>query len=612
MKLCQFNAMLATTVGLTLFTTVASVKEARDSAALRVSRETSRVEDATRELQNIMSSSATNIPLSLAAIEQTLVKIGNSVEGDSPGPKKVEEFAASIKPLIQSMQETIGYQLNLAQQTLLNAWNSFKACGYDFDGPSGLTDISVLDNSHKRCRAEEGRQQTTLDECSLAHDQKVNELEAAKKEFHGDTSTGSRGHNVLPSEINKRLCDYDPDLGEYSNTKEYLEFHQNYFGELLAAWRESRDAVIAAQNATNGQEEECKKIFNGHSKQKKECNQLQKSLEEGSCSVMSKNLNCRSYTGCWNREWESYTSTKTSSEQEGTQSKDQYIATLRILCMLDGFGKPGLNAAVNLCLAKDFTGDPGVKKLVLETYPNGGNPMPNDRRPECAALDKPGMIPGTDGFKELHYGALPVNAQSQECIAECCGKTAPTCYQRCNKPWDQTAPCQCNEECKKHGDCCWDFYNTCGVHTTEYTVVLNEVCPQGGITSTCEGSDWIELYNAGYSELVDIQGWKLVVDKPDASQYAVTIGEGSPVEVKSGEILVLCATNTPLKDATLDTISVTFDAGDTLTWKDSKGFTISETTIPGNVAGTSTWSRGATGDFSTQVATPGTKNPEER
>ena len=39
--------------------------------------------------------------------------------------------------------------------------------------------------------------------------------------------------------------------------KEYLEYFENHFGNLLSDWRSSRDAVVNAQNATNLQTTLC-------------------------------------------------------------------------------------------------------------------------------------------------------------------------------------------------------------------------------------------------------------------------------------------------------------------------------------------------------------------
>lgn len=221
------------------------------------------------------------------------------------------------------------------------------------------------------------------------------------------------------------------------------------------------------------------------------------------------------------------------------------------------------------------------------------------------------MIPGTKAFENTHYGGLPTNAGFSDCSASCCGYSEPTCQKYgCSTKYVKTQLCQCNAECEVHGDCCWDYYDKCNVVSKEYNIVLNEVA-FSGVAGTCEGADWVELYNAGHV-MKDIKGWTLSVEKPDPQnpgstvQYDVAFDTSQTIE--PARSLVVCAKPGGLSDATLPNIEVEFEKGNKITWSDKDGSVISATTISDTAADGKTWSRLADGEYAVKDPTPGSKN----
>ena len=190
--------------------------------------------EAANELQHILQSGKMSIPLSLQAIQTTLVKMGHEVSNSSA--VTTSDFAKSIEPLLFSMQDTIRSQNKLTQQTLDNSWTTFTACSFDFSGPSGLGDVAALENSHTTCRVEEGMRKTALDACRIVQSNKESALADAKKDFHGDDANGAKGKNALP-EANS--CDFEQVGATWTSPKEYLEYFENHFGTLLSDWRAS-------------------------------------------------------------------------------------------------------------------------------------------------------------------------------------------------------------------------------------------------------------------------------------------------------------------------------------------------------------------------------------
>ena len=578
--------------------------QSRRLAAHRVSSQSE--SSAASELQHILQDGKMSIPLSLQAIQTTLVKMGHEVSNSSA--VTTADFAKSIEPLLYSMQDTIRSQNNLTQQTLDNAWTTFTACSFDFGGPSGFEDLTALESSHKTCRVEEGIQKTGLDACRIVQGNKESALVDAKKDFHGDEASGTKGKNVLPE---PNACDFEQVGASWNSPKEYLEYFENRFGTLLSDWRASRDGVIKAQNETNAQTALCDSKEAKWTGQKTDCAEFQKALENSACDILTHNTACRSYTGCYNREWHSYGEAQKLTKTQEAEQKAEMMGTLKILCMIRVFGQPDLNAKINRCLEADYAGTSDVNGLEITYYPNSKTPMPNDQRGACAAASKPSMIPGTKSFENTHYGGLPTNAPISDCSATCCGYAEPTCLNYgCSSKYVKAQLCQCNPECEIHGDCCWDYYDKCNVPSTKYNIVLNEVS-FNGVTGTCEGADWVELYNAGHVTK-DIKGWTLSLEKPDPQnpgsnvQYDVAFDTSQSVE--PAKMLVVCAKPGGLTDASLPNIEVEFEKGNRIVWSDKDGNIVSSTKISDTAAGSKTWSRLIDGEYALRDPTPGSKN----
>ncbi|CAJ1457760.1 unnamed protein product [Effrenium voratum] len=559
--------------------------------------------EAASELQHMLQDGKMSIPLSLQAIQTTLVKMGHEVGNDTA--VTTADFAKSIEPLLFSMQDTIRSQNNLTQQTLDNSWTTFTACSFDFSGPTGFEDVAALENSHTTCRVEEGMQKTALDACRIVQGNKESTLSDAKKDFHGDDQGGIKGKNALP-EIN--ACDFEQVGATWTSPKEYLEYFENHFGNLLSDWRSSRDAVVNAQNATNLQTTLCDSKEANYTNQKGDCGQFQKALENAACDILTHNTACRSYTGCYNRELHAYGEAQKLTKNQEAEQQAEMMGTLKILCMIRAFGKPDLNQKIDVCLATDYSTTTEVDALKISYYPNS---QPVDQRPKCASTFRASMIPGTGSFENSHYGSLPSNAPYNTCSASCCGYAEPTCVNYgCSSGYVKTQLCQCNSGCEKHGDCCWDYYDHCNVSTVEFTVMLNEVAFNGQ-PATCEGSDWIELYNAGFTRK-DVKGWSLAVEKPDDTnpgstvQYDVTFDTSQTVE--PGSVLLVCAKPGGLSDTSLPNIEVEFEPGNKITWSDKAGNIIASTTVGGHTGTTKTWSRLHDGSFALRDPTPGAKN----
>eukprot|EP00439_Symbiodinium_sp_Y106_P081910 s287_g21.t1 len=601
-KMKHFSEMIAVLMALLPWGTLGD--QSRRLSTHRVSSQAS--SSAASELQQILQDGKMSIPLSLQAIQTTLVKMGQ--EASNSSAVTTADFAKSIEPLLYSMQNTIRSQNNLTQQTLDNSWATFTACSFDFGGPAGFEDLTALENSHKTCRVDEGIQKTGLDSCRIIQGNKASALVDAKKDFHGDEASGTKGKNVLPE---ASTCDFEQTGATWNSPKEYLEYFENHFGTLLSDWRASRDAVVKAQNETNTQTALCdsKEVkWNG---QKTDCAQFQKALETAACDILTHNTACRSYTGCYNREWHSYGETEKLTKTQEAEQKAEMMGTLKILCMIRVFGQPDLTARINRCLKADYAASADVTNLHITYYPNSKTPMPTDQRGTCAAASKASMIPGTKAFENTHYGGLPTNAGFSDCSASCCGYSEPTCQKYgCSTKYVKTQLCQCNAECEVHGDCCWDYYDKCNVVSKEYNIVLNEVA-FSGVAGTCEGADWVELYNAGHVTK-DIKGWTLSVEKPDPQnpgstvQYDVAFDTSQTIE--PARSLVVCAKPGGLSDATLPNIEVEFEKGNKITWSDKDGSVISATTISDTAAGDKTWSRLADGEYAVKDPTPGSKN----
>mmetsp|Transcript_43890 Transcript_43890/g.81977 ORF Transcript_43890/g.81977 Transcript_43890/m.81977 type:complete len:606 (-) Transcript_43890:31-1848(-) len=561
---------------------------------------------AASDLQQILQDGKMSIPLSLQAIQTTLVKMGHEVSNNTA--VTTADFAKSIEPLLFSMQDTIRSQNKLTQQTLDNSWGTFTACSFDFGGPSGFEDLASLENSHKTCRVEEGMQKTGLDACRIVQGNKESALADAKKDFHGDEASGTKGKNVLPE---PNSCDFEQVGASWTSPKEYLEYFENHFGNLLSDWRASRDAVVKTQNETNVQTALCDGKETKWTGQKNDCAEFQKALENAACDILSHNTACRSYTGCYNREWHSHGETEKLTKTQEAEQKAEMMGTLKILCMIRVFGQTDLNAKINRCLEAEYAGSSEVTALQITYYPNTKTPMPTDQRGACASASKASMIPGTKSFENTHYSGLPTNAAFSSCSASCCGYAEPTCLNYgCSSKYVKTQLCQCNAECETHGDCCWDYFDKCNVHTKDYNILLNEVAFTGA-AGTCEGADWIELYNAGHVTR-DIKGWTLSVEKPDPQnpgstvQYDIAFDTSQAIEPAAS--LVVCAKPGGLKDGSLPNIEVEFESGNKITWSDKDGNLISSTRITSSEKGSKTWSRLADGQYVLAEPTPGAKN----
>ena len=578
--------------------------QSRRLSTHRVSSQAS--SSAASELQQILQDGKMSIPLSLQAIQTTLVKMGQ--EASNSSAVTTADFAKSIEPLLFSMQDTIRSQNNLTQQTLDNSWGTFTACSFDFGGPSGFEDLTALENSHKTCRVEEGMQKTGLDACRIIQGNKAAALADAKKDFHGDEASGTKGKNVLPE---PNACDFEQAGASWTSPKEYLEYFENHFGTLLSDWRASRDSVVKAQNETNVQTALCDSKETKWTGQKTDCAEFQKALENAACDILTHNTACRSYTGCYNREWHSYEEAQKLTKTQEAEQQAEMMGTLKILCMIRVFRQSDLNAKINRCLEADYAASSEVTGLEITYYPNSKTPMPADQRGACAAASKASMIPGTKSFENTHYLGLPSNAGFADCSASCCGYAEPTCQNYgCSSKYVKNQLCQCNAECETHGDCCWDYFDKCNVHSNKLNIVLNEVA-FNGVAGTCEGSDWLELYNAGHVTK-DIKGWTLSVEKPDPQnpgsnvQYDVAFDTSQAIEPAA--MLVVCAKPGGLSDASLPNIEVEFEKGNRIAWSDKDGNVISATKIPETAAGSKTWSRLADGEFALKDPTPGSKN----
>lgn len=562
--------------------------------------------EAANELQHILQSGKMSIPLSLQAIQTTLVKMGHEVSNSSA--VTTSDFAKSIEPLLFSMQDTIRSQNKLTQQTLDNSWTTFTACSFDFSGPSGLGDVAALENSHTTCRVEEGMRKTALDACRIVQSNKESALADAKKDFHGDDANGAKGKNALP-EANS--CDFEQVGATWTSPKEYLEYFENHFGTLLSDWRASRDLVIKSQNETNMQTALCNAKEANWTNQKGDCAEFQKALENAACDILTHNTACRSYTGCYNREWHAYGESQKLTKTQEAEQEAEMMGTLKILCMIRAFGQPDLNQKIDRCLETDYSTTTEVTSLKITYYPNSKDAMPTDQRPTCASAFKASMIPGTKSFENTHYSSLPANAPFGACSAACCGYAEPTCVNYgCSAKYVKTQLCQCNPGCELHGDCCWDYYDKCNVTSAEYTIILNEVAFNGR-PGTCEGADWIELYNAAFAAK-DINGWSLQVEKPDEKnpgstvQYDIAFDTSQTIE--PAFLLVVCAKPGGLTDQSLPNIEIEFEPGNKITWMDKDGNVISSTTIEGSTGTTNTWARLADGKFGLKEPTPGSPN----
>lgn len=83
----------------------------------------------------------------------------------------------------------------------------------------------------------------------------------------------------------------------------------------------------------------------------------------------------------------------------------------------------------------------------------------------CQKTGKSATDCGNDlGLDEASSKALnALLTPMQECgWKECADPTKGTCKDQCGKYLGRSAPCNCDDECKKYGDCCADYDSLCG------------------------------------------------------------------------------------------------------------------------------------------------------
>lgn len=138
-----------------------------------------------------------------------------------------------------------------------------------------------------------------------------------------------KGKNQLPA---ANACDFEQVGATWSTPKEYLEYFENHFGSLLSDWRASRDLVMKSQNETKLQTALCDAKEVKWSSQKGDCGEFQKALENAACDILTHNTACRSYTGCYNREWHAYGEAQKLTKSQEAEQAAEMMGTLKILC----------------------------------------------------------------------------------------------------------------------------------------------------------------------------------------------------------------------------------------------------------------------------------------
>lgn len=263
-----------------------------------------------------------------------------------------------------------------------------------FDG-----DFTTLREAHSSCRSQISSRKQEMDSCKSSRESLILQEHTLTAQF--------RSINVFESPEECAVTGTDV-LGYLASMRDHFD------GKKTTWWSTYYKLENVTQNITKWN---CTEKELAYYNKLTECSEKQLTLEETACELHARTKEaCAMLPSCFDKNWEGYSKQVALANATIQDLRFEYVAVKRIMCMLDAFTAEDLEAKIEECMAKQYSGA-AITSACVEGFLDATKP--NFITPDvCASGVKSILHPNDDNFNETEYASQSIAAGP--CMASCC------------------------------------------------------------------------------------------------------------------------------------------------------------------------------------------------
>jgi len=266
--------------------------------------------------------------------------------------------------------------------------------------PSGFDgDFGSLREAHSTCRSQISSRKQEMDSCKSSRESLILQEHTLTSQF--------RSINIFesPEECSVKGTDV---LGYLASMRDHFD------GKKTTWWATYYKLENVTKNITKWN---CTEKELAYYDKLAECAQKQLGLEETACELHARTKEaCALLPSCFNKNWKNYAKQVALANATISDLRFEYVAVKRIMCMLDAFSSDDVEAKIENCMAKKYSGA-AISSGCVEGF--GDASLPSFITPDvCKNGVKAILHPSDENFNETEYASQGIAASP--CMATCC------------------------------------------------------------------------------------------------------------------------------------------------------------------------------------------------